>query len=95
MSTALPTAVYICSGLCLLCRSWLLLTDSLNLYGPAGIYTNYEEPWEKYCRINYFVNGNLDAEANAGLRIQGASSTFMPKKGFRFFFRGDYGTSGI
>ena len=69
-----------------------VLTDSLNLYGPAGIYTNYEEPWERYCRINYFVNGNLDAEANAGLRIQGASSTFMPKKGFRFFFRGDYGT---
>ena len=69
-----------------------VLTDSLNLYGPAGIYTNYEEPWEKYCRINYFVNRNLDAEAHAGLRIQGASSTFMPKKGFRFFFRGDYGT---
>ncbi len=70
-----------------------ILTDSLNLYGPSGIYTNYEEPWERYCRINYFANGNLDAEVNAGLRIQGASSTFMPKKGFRFFFRGDYGTS--
>jgi hypothetical protein len=69
-----------------------VLTDSLNLYGPAGIYTNYDEPWERYCRINYFVNGNLEAEAHAGLRIQGASSTFMPKKGFRFFFRGDYGT---
>ncbi len=70
-----------------------VLTDSLNLYGSAGIYTNFEEPWERYCRINYFENGNLDAEAHAGLRIQGASSTFMPKKGFRFFFRGDYGTS--
>jgi hypothetical protein len=69
-----------------------VLTDSLNLFGPAGIYTNYDEPWEKYCRINYFENGNLAAEAHAGLRIQGASSTFMPKKGFRFFFRGDYGT---
>ena len=69
-----------------------VLTDSLNLYGPAGIYTNYDKPWERYCRINYFANGNLEAEAHAGLRIQGASSTFMPKKGFRFFFRGDYGT---
>lgn len=69
-----------------------VLTDSLNLYGPSGIYTNYDEPWERFCRINYFENGNLGAELNAGLRIQGASSTFMPKKGFRFFFRGDYGT---
>jgi hypothetical protein len=69
-----------------------VLTDSMNLYGPSGIYTNYEEPWERYCRINYFKNGNLDAEAHAGMRIQGASSTFMPKKGLRFFFRGDYGT---
>jgi hypothetical protein len=72
-----------------------VITDSLNLYGPAGIYTNYDKPWERYCRINYFGNGNLDAEAHAGLRIQGASSTFMPKKGFRFFFRGDYGTSAF
>ena len=70
-----------------------ILTDSLNLYGPDGIYTNYDEPWERYCRINYFENGDLDYEAHAGLRIQGASSTFMAKKGFRFFFRGDYGTS--
>jgi spore coat protein CotH len=70
-----------------------ILTDSLNLYGPDGIYTNYDEPWERYCRINYFENGDPEYEANAGLRIQGASSTFMAKKGFRFFFRGDYGTS--
>jgi hypothetical protein len=70
-----------------------VLTDSFNLFGSSGIYTNYEESWERFCRINYFVNGNLEAEANAGLRIQGASSTFMPKKGFRFFFRGEYGTS--
>jgi hypothetical protein len=69
-----------------------VLADSFSLYGPAGIYTNYNEPWERYCRINYFVNGNLEAESNAGLRIQGASSTFMSKKGFRFFFRGEYGT---
>jgi hypothetical protein len=70
-----------------------ILTDSLNLYGPYGIYTNYDEPWERYCRIDYFENRDLEYEANAGLRIQGASSTFMAKKGFRFFFRGDYGTS--
>lgn len=69
-----------------------VLADSLSLFGPEGIYTNYDQPWERYCRINYFADGNLEAEANAGLRIQGASSTFMSKKGFRFFFRGDYGT---
>jgi hypothetical protein len=69
-----------------------ILTDSFNLFGPAGIYTNYNETWEKYSRISYFSNGELKLEADAGLRIQGASSTFMAKKGFRFFFRGDYGT---
>jgi hypothetical protein len=70
-----------------------VLTDSLNLFGPKGIYTNYNESWEKFSRINYISNEALTAESNAGIRIQGASSTFMPKKGFRLFFRSDYGNT--
>jgi len=70
-----------------------VLIDSLNLFGPKGIYTNYDKPWEKFCQINYIANETLTAKANAGIRIQGASSTFMPKKAFRLFFRSDYGDS--
>ncbi len=70
-----------------------VLTDSLNLFGDQGIYTNYDEPWEKFCQIRYLSNGISVAESNAGIRIQGASSTYMPKKSFRLFFRSDYGDS--
>ena len=70
-----------------------VLTDSLNLFGPDGIYTNYDQPWEKFCQIRYLSDGNLTASSNAGIRIQGASSTFMPKKSFRLFFRNSYGDS--
>ncbi|NJK87111.1 MAG: hypothetical protein HC906_15190, partial [Bacteroidales bacterium] len=65
-----------------------IITDSSNLFGPEGIYTNYDEPWEKFCELKYIENSQLTAECNAGIRIQGASSTPMPKKSFRLFSDG-------
>lgn len=68
-----------------------IITDTANLFGPDGIYTNYLEPWEKSCQIKYIKENSLVTESNAGLRIQGASSTLMPKKSFRLFFKKEYG----
>jgi hypothetical protein len=68
-----------------------ILTDSLDLFGPEGIYPNYNSQLEKYCQIRYLSNSTIAAGAGAGIRIQGASSTFMPKKSFRLFFRSSYG----
>jgi len=71
-----------------------IITDSLNLYGKTGIYTNYMQSgdaWERFCQVKYFVDGKLQTESNGGIRIQGNSSVFMPKKSFRLFFKNMYG----
>jgi hypothetical protein len=71
-----------------------IITDTLNLFGSTGIYTNYDQSgqeWERFCQIKYIKNGYESAESNAGVRIQGASSVGMPKKSFRLFFRDEYG----
>jgi hypothetical protein len=71
-----------------------IITDSSNLWGPAGIYTNYNNTgiaWERYAQFKYIGGGNLTTAFNAGIRIQGASSISMAKKSFRLFFRKEYG----
>jgi len=72
-----------------------LSTNVENLYGPAGIYTNYasEGPlWERPVSFSYY-NDVQQFSAISGIRIQGGNSVFMPKKAFRLHFRGGYGTS--
>jgi hypothetical protein len=72
-----------------------IITDSANLYGTKGIYTNHDSAgnnWERSCQLKYIADGTLKAEANAGIRIQGGSSVFMSKKSFRLFFSDAYGT---
>lgn len=71
-----------------------IITDSVNLFGPTGIYTNYNESgieWERNCQMKYITDKGLEAESSMGIRIQGASSVFMDKKSFRLFFRNQYG----
>jgi hypothetical protein len=71
-----------------------IITDTLNLFGSKGIYTNYDQSgrdWERFCQIKYIKNGVESTESNAGIRIQGSSSIGMPKKSFRLFFRDEYG----
>ncbi len=76
-----------------------LITDSTNLFGSQGIYTNYGQSgdaWERFCQMKFLEkNGNLLTEANLGIRIQGSSSVFMDKKSFRLFFRDAYGNGKL
>lgn len=69
-------------------------TDNENLYGDMGIYTNYSKSgvlWERPASIGYY-NSDMKFSCTTGLRIQGGNSVYMPKKSFRLFFRGGYGT---
>lgn len=72
-----------------------IITDSLNLFGSSGIYTNYSSDWEKLCQIKYLVDGALQVESNAGLKIQGGSSVYMSKKSFRLIFKDVFGNGEI
>jgi len=72
-----------------------IITDSLNLYGISGIYSNPHTVMEKFCQLKYIKDGNLMTESNAGIRIQGSSSIDMSKKSFRLFFRDSYGNGRI
>lgn len=72
-------------------------TNEENLYGPAGIYSNpwkESSEWERPASISYY-NGNKHFSAIAGIKIQGGNSVGMPKKSFRFHFRGGYGFSRL
>lgn len=75
-----------------------LITDSSNLWGPQGIYSNYTNTgiaWERFAQFKYMENSRLVTSFNAGIRIQGASSIGMPKKSFRLFFRSEYGNAKL
>ena len=71
-----------------------ITTDSLNLWGPTGIYSNPEmegKEWERPCQVSFYENKILRISFSCGIRVQGESSVTMPKKSFRFFFRKEYG----
>lgn len=75
-----------------------IIMDSLDLYGSKGIYSNpWNEgiEWERFCQLQYFIDGKLDMQANSGIRIQGGNSVGMAKKSFRLFFRSDYGNGKL
>ena len=75
-----------------------ITTDSLNLWGPKGIYDNPDHDgieWEKPCHLKYSIKGVTQFEENAGLRIQGGTSVFMAKKSFRLFFKKVYGNGRL
>ena len=75
-----------------------MISDSLNFWGDSGIYSNPNKSgssWERFCQIQYFVDGKLEMESNAGMRIQGGNSVGMAKKSFRLFFKNEYGNSQL
>jgi len=74
-----------------------LSTNDEHLYGPTGIYTNYNKGgplWERPASFAYYSDLKQFSEIG-GIRIQGGNSVFMPKKAFRLHFRGGYGTSAL
>jgi hypothetical protein len=74
-----------------------LSTNEEHLYGPLGIYTNYNNGgplWERPATFSFYGD-TKQFSAIAGIRIQGGNSVFMPKKAFRLHFRGGYGSSRL
>jgi hypothetical protein len=79
--------------------SFSLVTDLANLFDPGiGIYVNATGQgvnWERFASIEIlYPDKRAAVQSNAGVRIRGGYSRRPenPKHGFRFFFRGDYGT---
>jgi hypothetical protein len=69
-----------------------LLSDSI------GIYINFRaegREWERKTDLHYFKDEIQKSQTGAGIRIQGNSSVFMPKKSFRLFFREGYGSDRL
>lgn len=77
--------------------------DAADMFGSAsGIYTHPLEEgdaWERAASIEYFDPNNAANQfsINAGVRISGSVSRdpSRPKKGFKLFFRGEYGESKL
>ena len=75
-----------------------IVTDPDNFFGANGIYDNpFSSGFasERPCQIQYFKNENLAFDINTGIRIQGGQSVGQPKKSFRLFMDGFYGTGSL
>lgn len=74
-----------------------LSTNTENLYGSKGIYEHFRSAsnlWERPASVSYY-DGDKSFSAITGIKIQGGNSVWMPKKSFRFHFRGGYGASRL
>ncbi|HNW89549.1 MAG TPA: CotH kinase family protein [Bacteroidales bacterium] len=61
-----------------------LSSDSTNLWGTTGIYTNYSQDWKKDCHVECFAPmGNQHFELDATMRIHGGYSSSFDQKSFR------------
>lgn len=61
-------------------------TDDENLYGPSGIFTNWEENWNKPSYVEYFdTSKKLAFSQQAGIQIDGGAggSRSKPQHSFR------------
>ena len=67
-----------------------------DIFGETtGIYTNYNQKWEKPANIALYVNGNEEFSVDCGLRLHGSGTRKDAKKSFQVRFRGKYGTSKL
>ncbi|MFO7891363.1 MAG: lamin tail domain-containing protein, partial [bacterium] len=63
-----------------------------------GIYRNplkKGRDWERKIWLTLLEEGEVQFSVPAGIRIHGCSSRKCKKKGFRIYFRGDYGLSAL
>ena len=75
--------------------SLCITTDEDNLYDPStGIYVNASQRWERPASFELIhPDGSDGFQINAGIRIRGGYTRHdpYPKRGFRLFFREQYG----
>ncbi len=77
-----------------------LVTDPAHLWDAAtGIYANPEERgrrWERPVTVAWLSpEGERPFTVGAGFRIHGGGSRLTPKKSFRLYFRGAYGSQEL
>jgi hypothetical protein len=63
-----------------------VITDNTNLYGPAGIFDNWQFDWERNAFVEYFDSTNqLIFSQNAGIQVDGGwgGSRSNPQHSFR------------
>jgi hypothetical protein len=63
-----------------------ITTDNTNLYGPSGIFDNWEQDWQKAAHVDYFdVDNTLIFSQNSGMQIDGGAggSRSHPQHSFR------------
>jgi len=72
-----------------------LTTEPDNLWNSDyGIYTNWDKrgkDWERPVNVSLIENGETKFSISAGFRIHGQTSRTKPKKGFRLYFKSEYG----
>ncbi len=75
-----------------------IVSDAEGLYGPDGIFTQYENRGreaERDCHVDFLsAEGELLLEQFAGLRIHGAGSRKYAMKSLRLYARKDYDEEG-
>lgn len=69
--------------------------DPADFYGNDGIYTQYEERWEKEANLTYIVDGKEEFSVDCGFKLVGDGSRSIAKKNFQVKFRGEYGASSL
>jgi hypothetical protein len=63
-----------------------ITTDNSNLYGPTGIFDNWQQDWQKAAHVDYFDTDNsLIFSQNSGMQIDGGAggSRSHPQHSFR------------
>lgn len=72
-----------------------LTTNSDNLFGSTGIFTNYNESWNRPCYIEYFDEEKaLVASQASGIQVDGGAGGSRSKPQTSFRIEPDHGTFG-
>lgn len=69
--------------------------DHNDMFGSAGIWTNYNKSWEKPANVSMYTDGKLDFSINCGVKIFGGGSRAEAKKSLALKFRSSYGVSSL
>lgn len=69
-------------------------TDAANLYGGNGIFTNWQQSWNKPCYFEYFENKKLVLRQEAGMQIDGGAGGSRSNPQHSFRIEPDHGSFG-